>query len=409
MCRSGRCPGPTNLIPFGIRQRVRGSAPFSRAACRTQCASESGARWLQARSRLAHAHTATSHVTESVGRQPAPAPPPHRARWLVGRALADGAHAMVQPARPEPALRDLEAAAFAEQKIPEGHAHLCECALWVRRACARACAWARTFWKMISAWSCSWPNSASGRSIWTPGASRGISIIEKPTTGRRWTVVERSRGQVLCCVCSRADHACEHTCMRACACARVRIMRVSARACARVRVDTRVGAGRGSRLCTGPVSELRPRNTNTLHSGRIAPEMYLPGNHTDACGVVHSLVGNGCGWRVPFVPVDNVLGAVASDRATDICGVRASHALQASFACFILRQWLSFLTARITLPARSLRRQSGYVRREAARATASFATHYRTFQAPATCGAWRPWRRPNIRECRARSWIGVAG
>jgi hypothetical protein len=37
----------------------------------------------------------------------------------------------------------------------------------------------------------------------------------------------------------------------------------------------RGGEGEGSRLWTGPVSEVRPRNTKTLHSGRIAPEMYL--------------------------------------------------------------------------------------------------------------------------------------
>ena len=42
-------------------------------------------------------------------------PARHRAERFLGR--ADGAHAMVDAARPEPALRDLEPAALAEQQV----------------------------------------------------------------------------------------------------------------------------------------------------------------------------------------------------------------------------------------------------------------------------------------------------
>mmetsp|Transcript_2048 Transcript_2048/g.5049 ORF Transcript_2048/g.5049 Transcript_2048/m.5049 type:complete len:243 (-) Transcript_2048:282-1010(-) len=35
----------------------------------------------------------------------------------------------------------------------------------------------RTLSKTISAWSCSWPKTAMGRMIWTPGASRGTRIM----------------------------------------------------------------------------------------------------------------------------------------------------------------------------------------------------------------------------------------
>jgi len=45
-----------------------------------------------------------------------------RARWQAGR--TDGAHAVVQPPRAQPALRDLEAAALAQQHVGGGHAHV---------------------------------------------------------------------------------------------------------------------------------------------------------------------------------------------------------------------------------------------------------------------------------------------
>jgi hypothetical protein len=38
--------------------------------------------------------------------------------------LADGAHAMMDAARSEPALRDLEALALANQQIAGGHPHI---------------------------------------------------------------------------------------------------------------------------------------------------------------------------------------------------------------------------------------------------------------------------------------------
>ena len=46
----------------------------------------------------------------------------HRLQRFLGR--ADRAHAMVDAARPEPALRDLEAAPFAEQQVRRRHAHV---------------------------------------------------------------------------------------------------------------------------------------------------------------------------------------------------------------------------------------------------------------------------------------------
>ena len=48
----------------------------------------------------------------------------HQLERALGQ--ADQAHAVVDAARPEPALRDLEAAAFAEQDVGRRHAHVLE-------------------------------------------------------------------------------------------------------------------------------------------------------------------------------------------------------------------------------------------------------------------------------------------
>ncbi len=83
----------------------------------------------------------------------------HRFERALGQ--ADQAHAVVDAARPEPALRDLEAAAFAEQDVVDRHAHVLELDLGVavRRVVVAE-------------------HRAAARTTVTPGVSRGTRIID---------------------------------------------------------------------------------------------------------------------------------------------------------------------------------------------------------------------------------------
>jgi hypothetical protein len=82
----------------------------------------------------------------------------HQVQRLLG--LADRAHAVVDAARAEAHLRDLEAAAFAQQHVRLGHAHVVE----------RMCMWP------CGAWSS--PNTCIGPIIFTPGVSMGTRICD---------------------------------------------------------------------------------------------------------------------------------------------------------------------------------------------------------------------------------------